>query len=130
MDGLRGIFADPYLTLLAIGLGLGFLTVFAALLLPRIPVGALGEVWKLFLGVEVPPALVGWVRALTTAWVSAAIVKLGAWAGVATDPVILTGLVLSVVGSLWGLLDQARKRTMNDSPPAPGTSPIAPERQA
>ncbi len=117
MGGIRGIFGDPLLTLIAlIALGL-LLTLAAALAAPRIPVGSLGEIGKLFLGVEVPPALVGWVRALTTAWVSGAIVKLSTWAGIDADPILLTGLVVSMVGSMWGLLDQARKRRQNETPP-------------
>lgn len=123
MGGIRGIFDDPLLTLIAL-IALGLLaTIAAALAVPRIPVRAVGEIGKLFLGVEVPPALVGWVRALTTAWVSGAIVKLSTWAGIDSDPILLTGLVVSMVGSMWGLLDQAKKKRMNQVPDAPNRPP-------
>lgn len=124
MGGIRSIFDDPYLTLLALGLGFGFLTIFACLLIPRIPTGSLAEFGNLFLGVEVPPLLVGWVRAVTSAAVTGAVTKVGAWAGVGTDPAILTGLVYTACGTLWAALDQWKKRKQNAfNPPAVAGGP-------
>jgi len=126
--GFSKIWDDPYLTLLACGLIAAFATIILVLVVKTIPINSLGEIWKLFLGVEVPPALVGWIRAVTTGVISSAALAIGRWAGVDTDSVVVTGAVMSVVGSFWGLIDQWKKRLQNaDNPPPVAGGPDLPK---
>lgn len=113
MSGLQQILNDGFLTLILILATLIVVTAVVAIVVPTIPIDGWRNLGRLFLGVEVPPALVAWTRLIVTGAVSAVVTRVGDWVGVETPDMIIT----LVVGSLWGILDQWKKAQQNDDNP-------------
>jgi uncharacterized membrane protein len=119
---MRAIFDDPLYSLIALALAALFALGLAALVIPRVEVGSLRQLGRLFVGYRVPPALVAFARRLLTALATLLVTWLARVAGVddGADLAAVAAGVATMVELLgWGLLDQLRKPHSNDTNPPP-----------
>jgi len=109
---------SPIVILAAILVAVLSVALLSALLLPQLP-----TVRQLFVGVEVPPAIVNAVRVLASAAGGTALTALtGAltgWEGTRLASIGAALIPLLHIG--WGLLDQVLKHGQNEVPSQPAT---------
>lgn len=109
-------FETQLLILIAAIAALLFLTVWAAILAPRVKADTIRAI---LLGLHAPPALVGAARALATALGSAVVTALAGWLTDASTGALggVAAAALVLLQVAWGLADQALKPTANQGPP-------------